>query len=232
MSDSLKIRYNFDFNDGHKFSYEMKFDGKTMDLVTAPKGSYPDWTKLDSNQCSHCPLKLAETPRCPVAVNIADLTDQFKDKRSHGEAMVSVFTLERIYMKKLTVQESIQSIFGLLMATSGCPHLTFLRPMARFHLPFSTLEETFVRSLSLYLLKQFFVHKKGGKFDMDFSGLEQSYENLRILNRDFIERIRNLGKGDADANGLIILDSFAGVLAGEFKTGLQDVEALVNLGHL
>ena len=37
------------------------------------------------------------------------------------------------------------------MALSGCPVLEQLKPMARFHLPFASVEETIYRAASMYL---------------------------------------------------------------------------------
>ena len=67
----------------------------------------------------------------------------FKDTTSFKKTAVYVETKDRAYVKKCSVQEGLFPIFGLIMATSGCPHMEFLKPLARFHLPFSNVEETF-----------------------------------------------------------------------------------------
>ena len=60
---------------------------------------------------------------------------------------------------------AIRSLIGLIMALSGCPHMEFFKPLARFHLPWASLEETTLRSASIYLLMQFF--KNPGKNQLE-----------------------------------------------------------------
>jgi len=89
-----------------------------------------------------------------VAKNLFNTVEYFKNAPSFEKAEVYVETPERTYYKNTSLQDGLFSIFGVIMATSGCPPLDFLRPMARFHLPFSTLEETMIRSSSMKKLKK------------------------------------------------------------------------------
>lgn len=54
------------------------------------------------------------------------------------------------------MQIGLYSLLGLVMATSGCPHLDFLRPLALHPLPFSSIHETVFRVSSSYLTEQYF----------------------------------------------------------------------------
>ena len=65
------------------------------------------------------------------------------------------------------------------MATGGCPALAKLRPMARFHLPFATREETLFRSASAYLLGQYFLKERGEPHELGLEGLGALYEEIR-----------------------------------------------------
>jgi len=110
------------------------------------------------------------------------------------------------------------------MATSGCPHMDFLKPMARYHLPFSTAEETIVRTSSLYLLTQYFKEGSGGEPDYKLAGLENLYEQVSKVNLGIIERIRSRSaSGDTNANSIVILNSFAQILSLGGKVGLNSV---------
>ena len=60
------------------------------------------------------------------------------------------------------------SLIGIYMVTSGCPIMDKLRPMARFHLPFASTEETIYRAISTYLLGQYFLEQKGKKLYLYF----------------------------------------------------------------
>ena len=98
--------------------------------------------------------------------------------------------------------------------------------MARFHLPFSNVEETVVRSLGFYMIRQYFVHKNGGTMDLDLKSYENSYLDIIQVNKDFVERIWPLGKGDAESNSIIALDGFAQLLRMQLEDGLPEIEEL------
>jgi hypothetical protein len=72
---------------------------------------------------------------------------------------------------------------GLIMATSGCPSLSYLKPMARFHLPLATAEETVYIATSMYLLAQYFLQKEGHKADLNLEGLLEIYHNIELINQ-------------------------------------------------
>ena len=116
---------------------------------------------------------------------------------------------------------------GLLMPTSGCPRMAFLKPMARFHLPFSTFEETMVRSLSFYLMRQA-CRDSNEQEDFTVTSFLKSYEGVSEVNHGLLERIKDIGlSGDADQNAIVILDTFAQMLVlNSFRRHFDDQEIL------
>ena len=171
-------------------------------------GAALPWTRLGTNQCEICPLDEATTEHCPVAVNIQGLVEAFRESLSHESVEVAVTTAERTFSKATTLQEGISGLLGLIMATSGCPIMERLKPMARFHLPFASLEETTYRMLSMYLVSQLFVKRSGGTPDWDLDGLGQVYADVSAVNRDFAQRVQAAAKKDANVNALVNLDCF------------------------
>lgn len=227
MSEStIEFVYNFAFPDGAATSYTVALDRATLSFQPASHEAPPDWARLGNHQCGHCPLEPAEHPYCPVATNMSALVEFFKDKASCAEATVTVVTEERIYVKELPLQRGIFGILGLIMATSACPYMEFLKPMARFHLPFSSAEETIVRSVSIYLLRQYFVAKHGGRPDLGLEHLEAHYENLQKVNDGMLARIQGVVENDADVNALIILQGFADLLTMAIAKDLSKIEPL------
>ncbi|MDZ4675954.1 MAG: hypothetical protein SGI74_00460 [Oligoflexia bacterium] len=224
--DTFKISYDFLFPDKTSKSYVFDIDKNTLALVESTTEQPPEWAKLENKKCEHCPLKEAESPYCPVARNIAHLVETFKEKVSYTEVAIKVTTKERTYVKTLPLQEGIFSVFGLVMATSLCPYTNFLKPMARFHLPFSTSEETIVRSISMYLLKQYFVAKRGGQPDLELELLEKNYADIQKVNLGILARIRGIAQGDADANAITILHSFSSLLTMAISKDLSKIEPL------
>ena len=223
---SIKIVYDFAFPDGGAKSYTVELDRASLSFLASSPEQPPAWARLENHQCGHCPLKPAEHPYCPVATNLSALVEFFKDKASVSEATVTVTTEERTYVKQLPLQRGIFGIFGLVMATSSCPYMDFLKPMARFHLPFSTAEETIVRSVSMYLLHQYFVAKRGEQPDLGLERLETHYENIQKVNDGILERIKTVVKNDADLNALIILQGFADLLTMAIAKDLSKIEPL------
>ena len=219
-----KITYKFIFPDGESKSYDALLDGVSGRWTSPPLPSAPQWTELEHHKCSHCPLKSSEHPSCPVALNIAAVADDFKTLKSTERATVEVITAERTYRKDLYLQEGLFGLFGLIMATSDCPYLEFLRPMARFHLPFSSLRETMVRSVSFYLLRQYFVAKNGGKPDYELIEFAKRYADLDAVNLGLANRLRSIIKADVGANSIIILDGLAKLLSMQLASGLKDLE--------
>lgn len=224
--DTIRIVYHFAFPDGGSKVYTVELDRATLSYRPSGTERPPAWARLEYHRCGHCPLAPAEHPYCPVATNLSALVEFFKDKASVAEAIVTVTTEERTYVKQLPLQQGIFGIFGLVMATSSCPYMDFLKPMARFHLPFSTAEETIVRSVSMYLLLQYFVAKRGEQPDLGLERLEMHYENIQKVNDGILERIKDVVLNDADLNALIILQGFADLLTMAISKDLSKIEPL------
>ncbi len=104
--------------------------------------------------------------------------------------------------------------------------MEFFKPMARFHLPLASVEETIYRATSMYLLAQYFLRKEGKKADMELEGLKKIYRNIKIINESMAERLRNISDKDVALNSLVILDIFAQTLPFAIEESLEDVRYL------
>lgn len=222
VENSFVIRYVFDQKGGNVGIYELYFDLQSLSVIRREPREPPSWAKLHVSKCAHCPLDEKLKPHCPIGVNLADLVEHFKDTASYARVSVTVTTEARQYRKEVPIQEGLFSIFELLMVTSGCPKMNFLRPLARFHLPFSTIEETIVRNVSIYLLGQYFLHKRGGTADLDLRGLKEKYDETGKVYLGLIDRIKTIIKsGDANQNTITTLDTFAKLLSMALKKDLE-----------
>lgn len=207
---NFELTYRFRFPDGAQKEFLVKLDRKDCSLVMPERDSYPDWTRLEFKQCSHCPLSVTAHTHCPVAVNLVEIVEFFQDSQSVEQAEGEVDTRQRVTERgKTALFPAISSLIGIYMVTSGCPVLDKLRPMARFHLPFADTEETVYRALSMYALAQYFRNRKGLSADWDFEELRKIYRDINRLNRDFAERLRNDSISEATTNAIASLDCFA-----------------------
>lgn len=209
----LHFAYTFTLPNGAAKRFEVRLNRDTLAMVQEPRASYPEWTNLTFHRCPGCPLDEARHPRCPVAVNITDLIDFFKDLDSFVEADVRVETEARAYSKHTTLQKGASSLIGLYMVTSGCPVLDKLRPMADTHLPFATTEETTYRTLSMYVLAQHFLYKRGKAPDWEMKGLVAFLSRVQEVNTAFCKRLGAIGIKDASLNAVVILNTL-GMMTG------------------
>ena len=220
------IHYEFRFDKGKVEHFDIPIDSKSFLLLWPLLEKPPAWTKLEYKQCLCCTLKKEAEPYCPVAENVSKVVSHFTSIISHERCIVSCKTPERTYLKKTSVMEGLSSILGVIIATSRCTIMEFLRPMARFHLPFSTVEETLIRSTSFYLLRQYFKHNKKRAPDLNLNHLQEHYQKLKLLNEGLLARITGLKGQDSDKNALLVFHSISEILSLEIETHLQSIEYL------
>lgn len=223
--NDITINYSFDLANGTKKRFLINLDPKTS-LMKSSSHSKAEWTRLSTHQCSCCQLDRNSVGHCPIACNIADLVTAFRDILSHASCTVSCITTERTTVKETIVQDGLSSIMGIIMATSGCPTLDILRPMARFHLPFATVDESMFRIVSIYLLRQYFIEKEGGTADFRLHRIKQHWEHIERVNEGMLNRIRYAAELDADKNAIVILNCLAQILPMEIDENLQSLYPL------
>jgi hypothetical protein len=183
----------------------------------------PPWTRLAFHQCPNCPLSPELTRRCPMAVKFVPLVQLFGKLRSYDNVTVRVESDERTVAKRTTVQRALRSLMGLLSASSDCPRVQFLKPMARFHLPFSSEKETVYRVVSSYLLAQYYLKQKGGKVDFRLEGLKAHYGEMNHVNAAMATRMRAIKMEDSTVNALALLDLFAQTLSFSIEDALEEL---------
>lgn len=222
----VSFQYRFDFVDGSSKVFEIRLDPATLALVDSPDGppeELPEWTKLDVCRCANCPLT-GKVERCPVAVSLSQVVESFKDSVSYEAARITVTTPQRSYQQSTTLQRGISSIIGIYNVTSGCPHLDPLRPMVRFHLPLASSEETAYRAISMYLMTQYFVMRRGGTPDWELKNLAKTYEAIELVERGLSDRMRHASTNDANVNAVILLSVFGHEVRMLLEEDLRKVE--------
>lgn len=213
------VLYHFRFADGHTASC-------AVDAQPAQDAAeLPAWTSLEFQQCANCPLRPETTPHCPMAVRFVPLVAMVGALRSYDQVEVRVETPERTVSKDTTVQRGIGALMGLLSASSACPRVDFLRPMAHFHLPFASEEETIYRAASTYLLAQYFIEREGGIPDWELDGLKANYLALQTVNAGMAKRLKHAITADGAINAFLLLDLLAKVLPCTIDEQLDELKA-------
>lgn len=224
--NNLKFRYIFKWDDGIKNSYQLELDPETISIIQPHPAQVPEWAKLDFHQCPNCPLTVEQSPNCPMAYHLIEACTLFSDLHSHKELQLIVNTNERSIIKNTTAQRAISSLLGLIIPASGCPHTAFFRPMARFHLPLSSEDETIFRATGMYLLAQYFLNQNKQKLDLDLKGLVDIYQQLHIVNDLIAVRLREAFSNDSTVNAVILLDIFAKTMPYAIDDSLEEIKYL------
>lgn len=226
---SVSIRYEFQIPNRPSRDFEIKLDEETGTYIppAQTQSPLPSWTKLEMGQCADCPLKPNEHPHCPIAANLAGLMDTFQHEASTTPCKLQVTTAERTYLKESSVQVGLYSIFGIIMATSGCPKMNPLKPMARFHLPFLTTDEMIIRSVSFHLMSQYMKRSVNGKCEVDLKELDDQFAEIQKVNKGMVKRFSViLRNGDASQNTITTLDCFTKLLGMALQRNLQKFKTL------
>lgn len=226
MDQALVISYRFFFPNNREELIEVRIDRKTMESLPDDSAATPDWCRLDFHRCPNCPLHTELLTFCPLATRLVRLMATCQNVLSHDEVKMEVTTPERMVTKNTTAQRAVSSLMGLVMATSGCPHMAFLKPMARYHLPFATQEETIFRVVSTYLLEQYFRHKQAQSVDLELENLKKIYGEIRIVNTAMASRLRTIGAKDSAVNAVVLLDIFAKMLPYSIEDSLEEIRYL------
>lgn len=224
--ETLTYEYRFRFPSGREECFTVALEGDTLSPLEPLPPVLPDWTRLDFQQCAGCPLPAAQPSHCPLAARISPVVEQMSDVVSVDEVDVTVILDERTIIRSATAQEGISSLMGVVIATSGCPSTEFFKPMARFHLPFASLEETFYRAASMYMLGQYYRWRSDLSVDLDMKGLYRFYANVAEVNRGMANRIRANRREDGTVNALVLLDMFVKALPDQIEETLQGLEPL------
>lgn len=224
------IKYQFTFLESERedIIFTITIDKETMEIQTPENSHETQWSKLSFYKCSNCPLNNDVDKNCPIAYKLSALFEAFQNVYSTEKAKITVDTKERTYSKETTVQQGLRSIFGIFMAASGCPNMTILKSMVRFHLPFASVEETIYRHVSNYLLSQYYAFLQDEKVDLSFEELKKQNKLVDEVNCGMCKRFENVGEGDVARNALTILNVGGLMLNMELESGVDSLKYLFN----
>ncbi|MDO9623579.1 MAG: hypothetical protein Q7J46_06280 [Pseudomonas sp.] len=220
----MAIEYRISLDDNHEFSYRIELD-RVYDPVQAQVA--PSWTRLDYQQCSNCPLSSNDFSHCPAAVDLHRVVEDFQGLPAFKKAVVWVRTPEREYTKQVGLEEGLRALLGVIMATSACPVLGKLKPMAQNHLPFANNQEFILRAVSLYLARQYFNFREGRLADWELKGLVRMFQQLQLVNQAFWQRIHDTCEGDSNLKAFLTFFSMSSSMTYSLETQLQKIRPLV-----
>lgn len=194
------VSYLFRLANGGEHRFDVDLDRPAAQAADG----LPGWTALAQNACPHCPLHKAAGAVCPAAADLVPVVKRFSALASIEGAEVRVITDVREVRKRTDVQTALSGLMGLILATSGCPILRRLRPLAQTHLPFLTETEMVYRMAAMQLLGCFLRGEPAS-----FDGLHHFFDDLDTLDKAFADRLRTAAEKDASLNALMVLHARA-----------------------
>lgn len=226
LDETPSVLYTFDFFDDDPIRVEVPLEPAVHGPFDGSPDAAPEWTRLEYEQCGNCPLRPEDSLHCPLALRLQGLVERFGDRLSYEKVRLKVVTRQRTVRAETTLQDALRSLMGVIMPMSGCPHLAPLRPMARFHLPVGSPEETTFRAVGAYLMGQYFIARQGGTPDWYLDGMPALYEEIHRVNVDFSQRLAVAAGSDAAPNSLTRLDLFTFLVPRSLEQRLEEFSPL------
>lgn len=220
----MTIEYRITLDDNHELNYRVELN-RSYDPAAASDA--PRWTRLDHEQCSNCPLNKDINTHCPAAVDLYRVIEDFRGLPAFKKAKVRVITAEREYYKEVSLEAGLRALLGVLMATSACPMLCRLKPMAQQHLPFASNQEFILRTVSLYLMRQYYNMREGRHADWELKGLVKNYQQLQLVNQAFWQRILDTCENDSNLKAFLSFFSMASSVSYSLEAQLSKIRPLV-----
>lgn len=225
--DAIALRYELDFGSRQE-TFDFSLDAESFALASPLPTERPHWAELEFKQCGHCPLSTAEQSHCPLALRMVDIVDRLHDTRSIDEVKLTVVTEERTISQTTQLQQALSSMLNLVSATCGCPKGEKLRPLARFHLPLATEEESAYQASGMFLLAQFLLQSAGGAGKFGFDELGKIYEELHVVYRAIANRIQFATESDSFKNAIALQDMHATLIPLLLEDQLAEIRGLFN----
>jgi hypothetical protein len=209
-----KVIYLFRLESGVGHRFDVEFDRPPAG------GDLPAWTRLEADKCPHCPLANAPGAHCPAAADLVPVVKRFSELSSIDRIDVHVVTPEFEARKRTDTQTALSALMGLILATSTCPILGRMRPLAYTHKPFATPTERVYRIVSMHLLGCFLRGEPAG-----LEGLDGLFSDIDQLNHAFSDRLKRAAQRDAGINALLALQSRSTLASMSIESELENIRA-------
>lgn len=215
------IRYTLAFDASNRAQFAIDTE-RTASALDASKA--PAWTALDHHQCTHCPLSPQQHRHCPAALDIAFLAEQFNELPSFQTVDVKADIGDRSHQIHTDLQTALQSLLGLMLATSACPILSRMKGPARLHMPFATVDETLFRMVGAYFIGLYHQGRRGCSTDWTLDPLAVFYAQVQNVNRHLKMRLDAITSSDAQHNAIVSLMGVSVLVSFSLDQNLANLE--------
>ena len=214
------ISYFLRLESGVEHRFDVDFDRAIA------SGALPDWTLLETDKCGNCPLASGPGVRCPAAADLVPVIERFSALASVDNIDVRVVSAQYESHKHTDTQTALSALMGLILATSACPILSRMRPLAHTHLPFSSDTEMVYRIAAMHLFDCFLSGKTP-----DLNGLADFFADIDKLNKAFAQRIKRATQRDAGINALVVLHARSMLASLSIEDKLDEIRGWFRRGR-
>lgn len=189
--------------DNLKWDFDFSQQG-TMRLTNTFVTDIPDWIRLSYYQCPACTLAEGGDATCPVADVLAGYAHALADRRSYERVRVDVYQDDGpcMTLQSVPLQTVVSELVRLAVFQYECPVGRKVKTAMTNLPPFPSNEEilyAFARSFDAAPYED----------DEPTEGQLRFFESLHELFGHLSARLENVGQGDAQLNGIVILHSLA-----------------------
>ena len=221
----ISVRYRYEFDDGApvEFAVDSELRAGEQEPCSAAPG---EWTKLNEYRCDCCSLPPSESQPCPAIASVADVVEYFNEHRDYTEAKCTVSLPDKTIVARKSINEALSALMGLRMASSACPILSQLKPLARFHEPFASPYHTVFRAASMYLLGQYFRQGRGEAANWSLDGLRELYADIGEVNLRMSQRLKAARREGSSPVSMSVLSVFSITMSHLFDEHLDILRGL------
>ena len=212
---------------GDKLSFEVQ---NHKDLAPRELNSHsdlPDWVKLEHHQCPVCPFHSENITYCPAAFEMQDVIHQCSNCISYERVELSRLAEEGTVTTEIDMQKALFAVIGEKVISSGCSRLNSRQWSLGYYSILTTPENLFYRSLSSYLMRQFFASP--GNFHPDLKGHLDYIDDVITIFGKLFERIRGVSSMDASNNALVSIFMSAKLVRRKRDDWLDDLKGKMGL---
>lgn len=154
----MAIEYRITLDDQHQLNYRTSWSGTTTRRRLPQRRAGRAWNTIAA--ATACSIANA-TAIVRAAVDPYKVIEDFRNLPAFRKAGICVRTPSASTPAQAGLEEGLRALIGLIMASSACPLLAPLRPMAQ-HLPFASNQEFVLVVVPPYLMRQYFNFREGG----------------------------------------------------------------------
>ena len=220
-------RYQIKSETGDQFSFDVQNDRDLNPRELNSRSDLPDWVKLEYHQCPICPFNSENITFCPAAFEMQDVIHQCSSCISTERVELSRIAEEGTVTTETDMQKALFAVIGEKAISSACSVLNSRQWSLDYYSILTTPENLFYRSISSYLMRQFFT--SSGNCAPDLKGhLDYLDEVIDIFGK-LLERIRGETSQDANNNALVSIVTSSQLLRYQRDEWLDELKGKMGL---